>query len=159
MRFILRVSVFACLTLCACQSPSLEPERRATGFVQALNARDIDLMAEFAATPFRFRDQEWKSAPDGSGFVRGAATERVANTSEELRTLLLDVGANVKIADPTPVADPPSKADLLSDPLSGAPIQWNELNLVLFRRGEGDVEHIAIVGVDSKGKVKCLYVN
>ena len=125
-----RASVLACLALCACQSAPLEPGTAATGFVRALNGKNIDSMAEFAATPFRFRNQPWESAPDGSGFVLGAATERVANSSDELRTVLQDVAANVKIAEPTSVADPPSKADLLSEPLRGAPSQWNELDLL-----------------------------
>ena len=159
MECLLRASVFACLALCACQSAPLEPGTAATGFVQAINAKDIDSMAKFAASPFRFRNQPWESAPDGSGFVLGAATERVANSSDELRTVLQDVAANVTIAEPTAVADPPPKADLLSEPLRGATSQWNDLDLVLFRRGEGDVEHVAIVGVDAKGKVTGLYVN
>lgn len=159
MGVLLRASVLACLALCACQSAPLEPGTAATGFVQALNAKDIDSMAEFAATPFRVRNQPWENAPDGSGFVLGAATERVANSSDELRAVLQDLAANVRIAEPAAVGDPPSKADLLSEPLRGAPSQWNELDLVLFRRGEGDVEHIAIVGVDAKGKVTGLYVN
>jgi hypothetical protein len=158
VRSILRV-LLACLTLSACQSRALDAPQTAARFVEALNGGDVDLMAGLSATPFRFRNQEWKSAPDGSGLVRGAATERVANTVEELRALLQDVSGTVKVADHQPVADPPSKADLLSEPLSGAPAQWSDLNLVLFLRGEGDVEHIAIVGIDARGRVTGLYVN
>jgi hypothetical protein len=116
-------------------------------------------MTSLATIPFRYRNQRWESASDGSGFVLGTAEDRVASSAEELRALLQDVSSSVQVQDPVPVANPPSKADLLGETLKGTLSQWSEMNLVLFRRGEGDVEHVAIVGVDAEGKVTGLYVN
>ena len=49
---------------------------------------------------------------------------------------------------------------MLSETLRGVPASWADLTFVLFRRGEGDVEHVAIVVVDPMpGKVVGLYVN
>jgi hypothetical protein len=83
----------------------------------------------------------------------------VATNPDDLRVLLQEVASNVTVSDPVTVANPPSRSDLLNEPLGGAP-QWAGLELVLFKRGEGDVEHIAIVGVDGRsGKVTGLFVN
>lgn len=154
----LRLCLVACLVLCGCQSAPVEPGPVAGSFIQALNAKNVDGMAGLAATPFRYRNQPWESAPDGSGFVLGKTDDRVANSPEELRALLSEL-SSVQVEDPAPVQTPPSKPDLLNGPLNGAPLAWSEMNLVLFRRGEGDVEHVAIVGVDATGKVTGLYVN
>jgi hypothetical protein len=102
----------------------------------------------------------WQSAPDGGGFVLGNADERVATDAAHLDPLLREVAAKVSVVNADPVVDPPSQSDLLSEPLRGASSPWASLDLVLFRRGEGDVEHIAIVGVEPlSGKVVGLYVN
>jgi hypothetical protein len=136
------------------------PADQAARFVRALNAKDTEAMAEVSGIPFRFRNQQWASAPDGTGFVLGNAEERVAADAVQLDPLLRELATNVSIAEPNPVADPPSRSDMLSEPLRGAPSVWSQLELVLFRRGEGDVEHIAIVGIEAaSGKVLGLYVN
>jgi len=116
-------------------------------------------MSRLAGIPFRYRNQQWQSAPDGSGYVLGAAQDRVAGSADELLTLLRDMTSSVRVEDPAPVATPPSKDVLLKETLNGAPSQWSDMNLVLFRRGEGDVEHVAIVGIDARGKVVGLYIN
>jgi hypothetical protein len=145
---------------CGSSQPAPRPIDQASRFIHALNAKDAGRMAEISGTPFRFRNQEWTSAPDGAGFVLGSAEERVAAEPAELAILLRELATSVAVASPEPVADPPSRSDLLGDPLRGASSAWTELDLVLFRRGEGDVEHIAIVGVEPiSGKVLGLYVN
>jgi hypothetical protein len=83
----------------------------------------------------------------------------VAKNADELVALLREVSSSVQVADPDPVATPPDKEVLLKQFLKGAPSQWSEMHLVLFRRGEGDVEHVAIVGIDARGKVVALYIN
>ena len=84
----------------------------------------------------------------------------MAADAAQLDPLLRELATNVAVVTPEPVVDPPSQSDLLNEPLRGASSAWAELDLVLFRRGEGDVEHIAIVGVEpASGKVLGLYVN
>lgn len=160
MRITIALQLLVCLVLGGgCRSTPINPEGTATGFVQALNSKDVAAMERLAATPFRFTNQAWEGASDGSGFVRGKATQRVATNSDELRALFRDVASTVTVEEPGAVPNPPSKADLLKDTLGEAG-QWVNLDLVLFKRGEGDVEHVAIVGVDgSSGKVTGFYVN
>ena len=117
-------------------------------------------MVALSRIPFRFTSQASESVRDGSGFGRGAAAEQVAGNSTELDALLQEITTKVHVAEPTPVPDPPSEDELLSDVLRGASPQWTDLTLFVFRRGQGDVEHVAIVGVEPvSGKVASLYVN
>lgn len=156
----LRLCLVASLVVAGCQAAApLEPALAAGSFIQALNAKNVERMNGLSAAPFRYRNQAWESAADGSGLVLGKAEDRVAKGPEELRALLQDVIARVQVEDPSPVQNAPPKPELLNGPLRGAPPAWGEMNLVLFRRGEGDVEHVAIVGVDAAGKVTGLYVN
>ena len=60
----------------------------------------------------------------------------------------------------TASTDAPTKDQLLDIELNSAPAMAHDLELYLFLRGFGDVEHIAIVGVDEKNyKIRLLYVN
>jgi hypothetical protein len=163
MRYV-KISAIVVLVIgcgaCNSSQPTPRPIDQASRFIEALNAKDTDRMAQVAGTPFRFRNQAWQSAPDGAGFVLGEAEERVAEDPAQLDPLLRELAANVAVATQQPVVDPPAQSDLLSEPLRGASPAWAELNLVLFHRGEGDVEHIAIVGVEPvSGRVLGLYVN
>jgi hypothetical protein len=155
-----QISLLVCLAVAgSCRSAPGNPQEVATSFVHALNSKDAGSMAKLSGIPFRFTNQAWKSASDGSGVVPGTATVRVATNGDELQALLRDVASNVTVSNPVAVANPPSKSDLLNEPLGGA-AQWAGLELVLFKRGEGDVEHIAIVGVDGgSGKATGLFVN
>jgi hypothetical protein len=145
---------------CCSSEPTIEPNAAASRFVEALNAKNVRGMTALSGTPFRFRNQAWKSAPDGSGFVLGDATEQVAAGAAELDAMLQEVATKVHVAETTPVLRPPSKEQLLGETLRGAPARWADFTLVLFRRGEADVEHIAIVAVDPvSSKVLGLYVN
>ena len=148
------------LALCACRAePTPDPKAVATRFVQALNAKDVDAMAREAAAPFTFQNQVWESARDGSGYVLGATQTATADSTAALPALLRTLTAQVQIESTTPVAAPPPRADLLRDPLGGSPA-WNDLDVVLFVRGQGDVEHIGIVGVHAPtGRVRAVYVN
>jgi hypothetical protein len=163
MRYVKAVVIVGLLIGCeACGSsqPTPRPTDQALRFIQALNARDTGGMAEVSGFPFRFRNQAWETAPDAAGFVLGSAEERVAADAAQLDPLLRELATNVAVVTPEPVVDPPSQSYLLNEPLRGASSAWADLDLVLFRRGEGDVEHIAIVGVEpASGKVLGLYVN
>jgi len=37
---------------------------------------------------------------------------------------------------------------------------WKRFNLVLFKRGEGDVEHIVLMGINkTSNKLSAIYIN
>jgi hypothetical protein len=129
-------------------------------FVVSLNHGNTrDLVSE-SECPFVFRNQEWESATDGSGFVHGKADDQSFKNKKALATLFSTLVSKVQIENEKAATRPPSKDSLLLDNLKGAPADWQKLNLILFRRGFGDVEHVAIVGVDSAThRVRGLYLN
>lgn len=129
-------------------------------FVVALNKGSTRDLVSASGCPFVFRNQEWESAKDGSGFVHGKSDDKSFKNKKMLGTFFETLAAKVKIENEKAAANSPSKDSLLLDNLKGAPADWQELNLVLFGRGFGDVEHVAIVGVDSAThRVRGLYLN
>jgi hypothetical protein len=129
-------------------------------FVSALNRGDTKGLVADSAYPFVFRNQEWESANDGSGFVHGKAEDRYFRNRSSLEPFLESLVKKVRIESEIAAKNPPSKQALLSDNFKGAPQNWRGLTLVVFTRGFGDVEHVAIVGIDSaRHKVRGLYLN
>jgi hypothetical protein len=145
----------------ACRGASAADDaQQAEKFIQALNDKDVNRMMEACATPFFYRNQEWKSAPDGSGFVLGASKDVIAGNRDELRALLNEVPKTVRISAPKAVAEPPAKRELIDTHLKNVASRWSRLRIIVFLRGMGDVEHTALVGIDpGTRKVKALYVN
>jgi hypothetical protein len=129
-------------------------------FIEALNAKSDTTMARLAERPFFYRSQEWETAKDGKGFELGAVNDRNIAGKRGLEALLRDLIARVKIEARAPATNPPAKRALLKAQLRGANPRWARLRLYVFLRGFGDVEHIAIVGVDPvRLKVAALYLN
>jgi hypothetical protein len=107
-----------------------------------------------------FRNQEWESAKDGSGFVHGKADDKSFKSKKARAAFFGTLVSKAKIENEKAASHPPSKDSLLLDNLKGAPAEWQKLNLIVFGRGFGDVEHVAIVGVDSgTHRVRGLYLN
>jgi hypothetical protein len=145
----------ACLVLAACGSAPRDPEQAATAFVKAVNSKNVASMVSQAATPFHFRQEP---SANGSGDSGSPPMERVAPTAFELGRLMQEV-AKVKIATATPDTNAPAKADLVRDVLKDSPELWGALHLFVFRRDVNDPAHVAIVGVDAKGKIQAVYVS
>ena len=77
-----KVVVCAALVLATAQlwsAPETAPAdvEVAQRFVVALNAGKVQDMASNSSVPFAFRNQEWESAKDGSGFVHGKADDKL----------------------------------------------------------------------------------
>jgi hypothetical protein len=129
-------------------------------FVAALNGSDTAALGRLTSSPLLFREQRWRQATDGDGFVLGAASDTVLASDDRRRAFLGSLVGRIRIGSATPVERPPSRETLLQRELTNADRRWSKLTLVLFRRGEGDVEHVAIVGVDPHTmRVAALYVN
>ncbi len=129
-------------------------------FVVDLNKGNTQELIAVSGVPFVFRNQEWESAKDGSGFVHGRAEDKSFRNRKALAKFLGTLVNKVKIENEKAAATPPSKDTLLSDNLKGSPPDWRKLKVVVFGRGFGDVEHVAIIGVDStKHLVRGLYLN
>lgn len=144
----------------ACQGPAVPPVVQAERFIVALNAGEVETLVELTTDPFLFREQSWRSAPDGSGFVLGASNDTVIAGTEARRAFLAGLVGRVRVRSATAADRPPTREALLREQLAGADSRWASLALFVFLRGEGDVEHTALTGVDEKsGKVSALYVN
>ena len=49
---------------------------------------------------------------------------------------------------------------MFAEELKGNKKYWMSLNLYLLKRGEGDVEHIVLLGLDKNtNKLRAIYVN
>jgi hypothetical protein len=129
-------------------------------FVVALNTGNVQGMVSASGYPFVFRSQEWESAKDGSGFVHGRADDKIFAKKKLLETFFGTLVSKVKVESEKAAANPRPKDSLLADNFKEAPGVWRDLSLFVFLRGFGDVEHVAIIGVDSAHhKVRGLYLN
>jgi len=129
-------------------------------FVASLNAGSLQDMLALSDWPFVFRTQEWQSASDGSGFVHGKANDKTLPDKAQLDTLFRGLLGNVKIEHEKAAENPPSAQTMFMDNLKGAPAGWQGLTVFVFGRGFGDVEHVAIIGVDpTSHRVRGLYLN
>jgi len=132
----------------------------ASRFIKALNAKDVAGMTALTERPFVYRAQEWETAKDGSGFELGAAADKTVAGRRALTQFLRELTTRVTVSAETPAASPPDSKTILATQLKGANPRWARLQLHLFARGFGDVEHVAIVGVDpGRLKVAGLYIN
>jgi hypothetical protein len=125
-------------------------------FVASLNREDMQALVRLSAKPLLLRQQEWGSAPDGTGFVLGKTRDSNLTSDAQIKQYFSD--PDNKIAVESEVPDDASLS-LLKDELKGIEKQWSRLSLHLFRRGMEDVEHIFVVGVDAAGKVVAVYLN
>jgi hypothetical protein len=160
-RCCLTAMLLLALSGASCQkSAPVSSLEQAQRFVVALNDKNVDAMFALAATPFRYHNQEWQSARDGRGFTLGASTDRVLTDAYTLQSLFRQLVGTVRIEQSTAAQNPPPKPDLLRQYLKGFELQWAALDVFVFLRGFGDVEHIAIVGVDpASNTVTAMYLN
>ena len=152
------VPVLAILVqLGACSKPKpVNKAKVATSFVLAINKNDIKMVVPLAATPLSIRNQEWESAPDGKGFVLGKVQDVKLIDQTHVKSYFLKNIQNIGVEGTNPTS---ANLTLLKDELAGIEGKWQELDIYLFLRGIGDVEHIFVLGVNAKGKVSAIYLN
>jgi hypothetical protein len=157
---LLVISAVACTAPREASRARVEPRIRAERFVAALNAGDIPAMLSSSSDSIVVREQRWTSAPDGSGFTLGAVRDTVLIGVEAKRSFLAQRIPTVRVRGTTAVERPPTREALLARELKESHPQWSRVQLFVFLRGEGDVEHIVIIGVDPAGNdVAAFYVN
>lgn len=131
------------------------PAEVAAKFVVSLNHKDMDTLVALSATPLWVRQQDWESAKDGAGFVLGKVNDINLTDPESIKKYFSDPIKKISVEREKPDA---VSLSLLQDELKGSEQLWKGLSIQLFRRGMGDVEHVFVVGVDSKGKVAAVYL-
>ena len=162
MRLSRRIPAFAFLSAVTlfCERPAPNPRVQAERFIGALNAGEVDSLLRFSADTMLFREQRWESASDGSGFSLGAATDTVVSGAEAKRAFFTGLVGRVHVKGTTAVERPPSRESILSEQLNHADPRWAGLEFFLFLRGEGDVEHTALIGIDpATHTVAAFYIN
>src|SRR5262249_22010030 len=101
-RLIVTWSIFAVAipVLATTSAPGPNPQSQAEAFIRALNAGDIKALLAASADPLIFRNQKWKSAEDGSGFVLGEATDQTLHGKKERTDFFQHLIGAVKVSKP-----------------------------------------------------------
>lgn len=128
----------------------------ATSFVLALNQNNTNILVPLSATPLFIRNQEWESAQDGRGFVLGEARDVQLANQTQIKVYFSENIQKIGVEGPNPTS---ANLTLLKDELAGIEGKWQGLDIYLFLRGMGDVEHIFVLGINAKGKVSAIYFN
>jgi hypothetical protein len=134
--------------------------RTAEKFVKAINAGNAPTAFKLIGLPLMYRNQEWKDATVGEGYVLGDSHDQVFTEEKRAAKFMGGLVRDLRLESTTAQKEGPSKAKMLSDYLAGAPASWGDLELFFFVRGRGDVEHVVLIGVDSStGKIRGIYTN
>ena len=128
----------------------------ATSFVQAINQNNANMVTSLSAAPLSIRNQEWESALDGKGFVLGKVQDVLLTDQTQVKAYFSENIQKIGVEGAAPTI---ATLTLLKDELAGMENKWQGFDIYLFLRGMGDVEHIFVLGIDTKGKVSAIYFN
>lgn len=151
--------LFSATLLSACSDgKTLSPVEQAQQIRIAINNNDLEIFRTLSAIPLTIRNQEWESAKDGTGFVLGAAKRTLVSTEELFNKTIPSFLKSLKIEGEQAITDITS--NMFTSELGNNMNDWSDLNLILFKRGEGDVEHIVLMGLNKKtNKMEAIYLN
>jgi len=136
------ISIF--LTSCD-SSVTLSPTKQALQIRLSINNNNAKKLRTLSSLPLIISEQQWESASDGSGFVLGTTKQSSISTDEIFikKITITDITLN-----------------MFTTELGKHINNWDKLNLILFKRGEGDVEHIVLMGLSKETKkLKAIYIN
>ena len=146
------------IILTSCDSNTLSPSEQAQLIRGAINNNDVKKFRELSALPLLLREQEWESAKDGTGFVLAATKQSLLATNEQFNKIIPSFLKSLHIEGEQAILD--ITLNMFSDELGNQVDGWTNLNLILFKRGEGDVEHIVLMGLNKKtNELEAIYIN
>lgn len=153
------ISLFSLVFLAACNSSN------ATSFTDeavkirlAINNNNVVQLRALTSIPLIIREQEWESAQDGKGFVLGKVNQSLISTNVLFNKKIPLFLQSLKIEGEKAITD--ITLDMFTDELGDQIKTWNKFKLILFKRGEGDVEHIVLIGLNKKtNKLNAIYIN
>lgn len=132
----------------------------ATQFRTALNDNDVGALVKLTKLPLTVFEQEWESAQDGIGFVLGHRKIHHIEKIDDLKIFYEIFAPRVTIEGNQAISIPPSEYNNFKTEFAGSMDQWRNLKIYLFKRGEGDVEHIVLLGIyPMTHKVQAIYIN
>ncbi len=158
-KYILFSSLLAIMISgCINQSVTQSAEKQAISLRNAINTNDFALLANSIPLPLVLSKQDWKTADDGYGYVLGLKNTLIANNTEELNDVF-SILKNVEIEGDYQLEQEFTLTDFTEE-FSGLEHYWEPLELVVFFRGQGDVEHIVVLGLDKKSsQLRAIYIN
>ena len=151
---ILAIFISGCIN----QSVTVTPDDQAVSLRNAININDFALLSNSITLPLALSMQYWETANDGSGYVLGAKHTQIAKNTKELYEVFR-VLEQVEIEGGYPLEQEFTLTDF-KDEFAGIDNHWGSLKLVVFYRGQGDVEHIVVLGLDkTTSKLRAIYIN
>ena len=159
IKMLLSVFLYV-LILSACSNPNkLTSTEQAQLIRLAINDNNVNKLQRLSALPVFVREQEWVTANDGYGFVLGSAKQAKLLTNLEFMKYFKSSINSIHIESEKVIAEDITLS-LFADELSEQIQHWNNLNLHLLVRGEGDVEHIVLLGLEKEtNKFRAIYIN
>ena len=147
------------LFLFSCDSnTSVTPSEQALQIRLSINNNNTDKLRALSSLPLIVLEQEWESAKDGSGFILGVTKQSVISTDELFNKKIEPFLKSLQIEGVQAITD--ITLNMFTSELGKQADSWTNLKLVLFKRGEGDVEHIVLMGLNKKtNKLKAIYIN
>lgn len=150
--------IFMSLFILACQADTTTSES-ALQIRSSINSNNVELFESLTDFPLTVNEQVWESATDGSGFVLGKRSDKTivkgSSSALEIKPLL----ESINIQGMSAITDGITLS-LFSEELTNQTQNWRNLDLVLFKRGEGDVEHVVLLGLNKKTKkLHSIYIN
>lgn len=157
--YVLPIFFLISIFLASCDSSNiLSPTEQALQIRSSINTNNVDKLRALSSLPLIVREQEWGSAKDGSGFVLGAAKQSLISTDEAFKIKMIPFLKPLQIEDEQAITD--VTLNMFTSELDEQINIWDNLNIVLFKRGEGDVEHIVLMGLNKKtNKLNTIYIN
>ncbi len=149
------ISIF----LASCDSNiTHSPTEQALQIRLSINNNNVKKLRALSSLPLIVREQEWESANDGSGFILGATKQSSISTDEAFNKKIMPFLKSLQIKGEQAITD--ITLNMFTTELGKQVNNWADLKLILFKRGEGDVEHIVLMGLSKKtNKLKAIYIN
>jgi len=149
------ISIF--LTSCD-SSVTLSPTKQALQIRLSINNNNAKKLRTLSSLPLIISEQQWESASDGSGFVLGTTKQSSISTDEIFIKKITPFLKSLQIEGEQAITD--ITLNMFTTELGKHINNWDKLNLILFKRGEGDVEHIVLMGLSKETKkLKAIYIN
>ncbi len=158
------VLVIFCIIVTACGATEKNLPKStsqiAVDYRDALNDNNISAVIQLSALPVTFISQEWESAPDGYGWTLGKKSISEFDTQTSLNKFLKTFSPGIEIEGTKATLIPRTEYGRFKTEFSDSLALWNNLKAYIFTRGEYDVEHITVIGVNPEThKVRALYAN
>lgn len=152
-------AIFSLILFSACSTSNADSITNTAEKIRlAINRNNVELLRSLTVIPLSVREQEWESAQDGSGFVLGKVKETTLSTKSDFNNFMPAFLKSVEIEGEKASTD--ITLDMFTDELGKNIKYWSRFNLVLFKRGEGDVEHIVLIGLNKTSrKMEAIYIN